>query len=271
MVILFRRLLIHNNLISIFCLQKIRKINLNKIIKTIFVFIIITTIIMARTKYYHVDEVAELLELTTDEVRSMLKRKELKGHKLGRRWLIDMDQPCFENLADANKSQKTDEKEVFIKYIKDAEHEEIFGRYLASVKKSLYIATCDFMNLTIEGEKLVDILNGMARRGIKVVVKCMNPHGNDQSNHDFELIKCDRCHMKLFVFDEKVLYMGSANITKAALGRNDLSRRAYNYEAGLLTNDVAFIKQAMSHFNMAAQRKECKDCKKKGCERYNSL
>lgn len=54
---------------------------------------------MARTKYYHADEVAELLCITIDEVRVMLKNKELKGHKLGRRWLIDMEQPCFEKLV----------------------------------------------------------------------------------------------------------------------------------------------------------------------------
>ena len=54
---------------------------------------------MARTKYYHADEVAELLGFTIDEVCVMLKNKELKGHKLGRRWLIDMEQPCFENLS----------------------------------------------------------------------------------------------------------------------------------------------------------------------------
>ena len=54
---------------------------------------------MTRTKYYHVDEVAELLGVSHNEVRDMLKRKELKGHKLGRRWLIDMQQSCFENLT----------------------------------------------------------------------------------------------------------------------------------------------------------------------------
>lgn len=57
---------------------------------------------MARTKYYHVDEVAELIGLTANEVRDMLKRNELKGHKLGRRWLINMDQPYFEYITCKN-------------------------------------------------------------------------------------------------------------------------------------------------------------------------
>lgn len=223
----------------------------------------------ARTKYYHADEVAELLGLSPNEVRDMLKRKELKGHKLGRRWLIDMNQPCFEHQQKNDNEEEPVKEKSFFKYIKDAEHEEVFRKYLDSVKKSLYIATCDFMNLTIDGEKLVDILNGMANRGIKVVVKCMDPHGNNHNLHDFELIECSRCHMKLFIFDERILYMGSANITSAAIGRNDLSRRAYNFEAGVLTNDTTFVKQALLHFSQVALLKECKACKKKSCEKYN--
>jgi excisionase family DNA binding protein len=53
---------------------------------------------MGRTKYYHVDEVAELIGVSANEVRDMLKRKELKGHKLGRRWLINMDQSYFDSI-----------------------------------------------------------------------------------------------------------------------------------------------------------------------------
>ena len=40
---------------------------------------------MARTKYYHTDEVAELLNISTDEVCNMLKNNELKGYKKGRK------------------------------------------------------------------------------------------------------------------------------------------------------------------------------------------
>ena len=75
-----------------------------------------------RTKYYHADEVAELLSITTDEVRGMLKRNELKGHKLGRRWLIDMKQPVFENIVSNHEEEKQGPS---FRYIKDAEHEEV--------------------------------------------------------------------------------------------------------------------------------------------------
>ena len=68
---------------------------------------------MARTQYYHADEVAELLGITIDEVRVMLKNKELKGHKLGRRWLIDMEQPCFEKLV-SNDSITKKQEPIFL-------------------------------------------------------------------------------------------------------------------------------------------------------------
>lgn len=54
---------------------------------------------MECTRYYNADEVAKLLGITLDDVRSMLKNKELKGHKLGRRWLLDMSQPIFEHIS----------------------------------------------------------------------------------------------------------------------------------------------------------------------------
>lgn len=220
---------------------------------------------MARTKYYHVDEVAELLNKTSDEIRFMLKNKDLKGHKLGRRWLIDMNQPLLNEIL--KKSENKEEKAIY-RYIIDSEHELFFREQLFSVKKSLYIATCDFKKVYFEGEELATILNRMANNGIKVVVKCMNPHGHNKVKQDFELIICDKCHMKLFIFDEETLYIGSANLTSAAIGRNTESRRAYNHEAGILTTDFTLIKQALNHFNLVAEQQECKTCKKKGCKQY---
>lgn len=219
---------------------------------------------MARTKYYHVDEVSELLRKTPDEIRSMLKSKELKGHKLGRRWLIEMNQ--FVPKDNLHQVNETVAELPSLTYIKDSDHEDLFLNYLNSVKKSLYIATCNFKNVYFNGEELATILNRLANKGIKVVVKCMKPHGHDKVKQDFELIVCDRNHMKLFIFDEKTLYIGSANLTGAAIGRTQNSRRAFNYEAGILTNEPNLIKQALEHFNQVGQKSECKACKKKGCK-----
>ena len=223
---------------------------------------------MARTKYYHADEVAELLCITVDEVRGMLKRNELKGHKNGRRWFINMDQPCFDAISSSSKAVET--PNTIYRFIKDSEHEEIIREYLFNVKKSLYISTGDFKNVYFDGEELASILNGIAKRGIKVVVKCMNPWGHDRIKQDFELVVCSKNHMKLFVFDEKILYIGSANLTNAAIARSDSSRKDCNHEAGILTTDTDLIKQALQHFNHVATKADCKACNKKICKTYRS-
>ena len=52
---------------------------------------------MARTKFLHVDEVVKILKFTKAEVYKRLGSGELKGHMQKRRWLINKDQPCFED------------------------------------------------------------------------------------------------------------------------------------------------------------------------------
>ena len=216
---------------------------------------------MVRTRYYHTDEVAELLNISVSEVCRMLKDKELKGYKKGRRWLVDMNQPIFEAI-----SAEEENVEPFFRYIKDSEHESIIREYLGSVKKSLYIATGNFkQRVEFDGMDLACILDEMARKGKKVVVKCMHPHGHEKERYKFKLVVCKRNHMKLFIFDEKALYIGSANLTGAAIGRNEDSRRAFNYEAGILTTDPAFIKQALQHFEQIGTEEECYNCKRKIC------
>ena len=53
---------------------------------------------MARTKFLHVDEVVEILKLTKAEVYQRLASGQLKGHMQKRRWLINRDQPCFDDF-----------------------------------------------------------------------------------------------------------------------------------------------------------------------------
>ena len=219
---------------------------------------------MTRTKYYHVDEVAELLGVSLNEVRDMLKRKELKGHKLGRRWLIDMQQSCFENLTLPTPPPIPEKQEPILRYIKDSEHEEVLREYLFSVKKSLYIATANFKNVFIDGDNLVSILNKMVYNGIRVTVICSKLHTKEKC--DFELIVCKRNHMKLFIFDKKVLYIGSANLTPAALARTSKSKKTNNHEAGILTNNMNLLLDSLLHFKKVYHEDDCETCKIKTCE-----
>lgn len=221
---------------------------------------------MARTKYYHADEAAELLGITIDEVRAMLSRKELKGHKLGRRWLVDMEQPIFQDkIAECSSKPML----PTIQYIRDSEHEEVMTKQLIKVKKSLYIATANFKNVHVKGETLVSILNKLVQKGVTVQVICARLQSSEDT--EFELIECPRNHMKLFIFDEQTMYIGSANLTPAALeDRSSKKTRTNNHEAGILTTDKAIIKQAIEHFSSARASDDCKTCKIKSCSFRNN-
>ena len=214
-----------------------------------------------RTKYYHADEVAELLGVTTDEVRGMLKRNELKGHKLGRRWLIDMKQPVLENIVSSHEEEE--KQEPSFRYIKDSDHEEVIYEKLHSVQSSLYIATANFKNVKFHGITLVSILNEMVSKGVKITIICSKLHVKE--TYDFEVVVCPRNHMKMFIFDEKYLYIGSANLTPAAIARNNKSSKTNNHEAGILTTDTHFIKQAIQHFKNVYHIKDCETCKIMNC------
>lgn len=60
---------------------------------------------MVRTKYFHVDEVVDILKLTKNEVYKRLGSGRLKGHMQGRRWLINKYQPSFDEY---NKKMEVD-------------------------------------------------------------------------------------------------------------------------------------------------------------------
>lgn len=120
-------------------------------------FSVLNEVNMGRTKYYHVDEVAELVGLSSNEVRDMLKRKELKGHKLGRRWLIDMNQPYFNNTTCIEKQEQTSE------HILDKERKSANKRYIFDKQAEKAIKFVD------DGESL--FITGKAGTGKTTLLK----------------------------------------------------------------------------------------------------
>lgn len=63
----------------------------------------------------------------------------------------------------------------------------------------------------------------------------------------FELRCNEQNHMKLFVFDDEYVYIGSANITDAAIGKRANGRR--NHEAGMLMWGDEMIEAPLRHFD----------------------
>lgn len=159
-------------------------------------------------------------------------------------------------------------------YIADIAHyNEVLAR-VASVKYLLVIGTADIKDLYVKvgatSEPFLAVLDKLVRRGVEVrLLHAKEPGPNFRADFDKypALIKklqrklCPRVHFKMMVFDCKVAYIGSANLTGAGIGMKSDGKR--NFEAGILTDDLALVDAAADHFNAVWTGEYCKDCKRK--------
>ena len=131
------------------------------------------------------------------------------------------------------------------------------------MKHSLKIATANLKNFSVsietdEGDKklrLCDFFLSLVERGVHVQIVCMKPFGFYNysmencpqllDNPLFELRYNGRNHMKIFIFDDECAYFGSANITKAALGKR--ASGCGNHEVGLLVSG-SMMQEPLRHF-----------------------
>ena len=138
---------------------------------------------------------------------------------------------------------------------------------MTEVRHSLKIATGDLknFNVTIErdgGEekfRLCDFFLSLVERDVQIQVVCMKPFGfylyakencPQLLEHPlFELRHNGHNHMKVFIFGDECAYIGSANITSAAIGKRASGNR--NHEAGMLVWGESMIQAPLRHFEKA--------------------
>lgn len=227
---------------------------------------------MARKNHYIVSEVAAILGSDPEYVRTLLREKKIKGHKCAsNKWLIPKDQEeVFDTykLTDDDEAvvteQDNDPKEPFVRYIADEKHyTEVFAR-MNKVKHSLKLTSANLKKFDVYFEKdakedpikFGDFLLILLNRGVKVQIVCMNPFGffdycreNLPSlivHPGLDLRQNDSIHMKVFIFDDECAYIGSANLTGAAIGRRSKNKR--NHEAGILVQNNDVFESASAHF-----------------------
>jgi len=178
-----------------------------------------------------------------------------------------------------------------------AHYKEVLSRVL-HVKESLWIGTADIKDLYIEdgktnnvsskrGQKelvlsaerekgratlkpFLEVLAKLIKKGVAVrLIHAKEPGPNFREDFDrfpilydgLERVLCPRVHFKMMVFDGKVAYIGSANLTGAGIGMKADGTR--NFEAGILTDEPEIVEQAMNQFDEVWIGKHCKTCKRK--------
>ena len=159
-------------------------------------------------------------------------------------------------------------------YISNSTHyKEVLSRVL-HVKDSLWIGTADIKDLYIEEGKtkkpFLDVLAKLIKNGVAVrLIHAKEPGPNFREDFDrfpilydgLERVLCPRVHFKMMVFDGKEAYIGSANLTGAGIGMKTDNKR--NFEAGILTDELEIVEQAMNQFDEVWIGKHCKSCKRR--------
>ena len=152
-------------------------------------------------------------------------------------------------------------------------YKEVLSRVL-SVKHMLWIGTADIKDLYVEVGKekmpFLALIAQLIRRGVEIrLIHAKESGQNIREDFDMypvlydrlERVLCPRVHFKMLVFDGKEVYIGSANLTGAGIGMKAETTR--NFEAGILTDDLEIVEQAMNQFDEVWIGKHCKSCKRR--------
>ncbi|MDD5951378.1 MAG: phospholipase D family protein [Bacteroidales bacterium] len=155
----------------------------------------------------------------------------------------------------------------------DAHYREVVSR-MAGVKRELWIGTADVKDLYIKRGKesvpLLALLAKLLERGVNVrLIHAKEPGAAFRDDFDkypilasaLERVLCPRVHFKLMIMDLKTAYIGSANLTGAALGMKSQDRR--NFEAGILTTDPQLVSRAVEQFDAVWMGRPCQTCKRR--------
>lgn len=219
-------------------------------------------------KYIGTKDVARLTGLTIEEVYDLIHKGTLPAHKAPKSGWRILYQAVVDFGLIKEKDKPVIEKPQIksgISFVVDEEHYTQVFKRMTEVKRSLKIATGDLKNFNVhvdtknsnETLRICDFFLFLVERGVHVQVVCMKPFGfylytkencpQLLENPLFELRYNEHNHMKLFIFDNESAYIGSANITSAAIGKRANKKR--NHEAGMLLQGASVLDIPLRQFN----------------------
>ena len=155
----------------------------------------------------------------------------------------------------------------------DAHYDQVIER-IKDVKKTLWIGTADIKDLYVKDGRvtkpLLEVLSDLVKKGVAIrLIHAKEPGPAFRQDFDkypaliegMERVLCPRVHFKIIIFDLKMAYVGSANLTGAGIGMKGENTR--NFEAGILSTNKDFVKNAAEQFDSVWMGSFCKSCKRK--------
>ena len=239
---------------------------------------------MMNRKYLKTTEVTELTKRPYYEILSLVNTGVLPGYKTRRgRWLLKVGavEEYFgiqiNNPAEMDDKLDTTSETRLI--INDSHYQEIIER-ICVAKSSIKIMTGDFKRFNLkptkkqgkdykDGKPFIKHLMEKAVDGVSVQIICSKPspffmdewmeyYRQMKNPKLFEFKFCIRNHSKVVIIDDKLVYVGSANVTPAGLGQGIFTPG--NFEAGILTENQDLVSSVIALFSEIWSSKSCINC-----------
>lgn len=153
------------------------------------------------------------------------------------------------------------------RFITNEEHYDEVVKRICEAKSSIKIMTANFKRFRLkptakqgvnytDGTPFIEYLMNKAAKGVSVQIVCSMPSASFTEEWQecyqqmgepelFEYMISDRNHAKIYIVDDKIAYIGSANVTKAGIRQLD----GGNFEAGILTENPELVSQVRDFFD----------------------
>ena len=210
-------------------------------------------------------EVVALTGCAYGDVLELIKTGVLQGHKNRRgHWRLNVD--SVEKHFGIKINNDVQEKTTRL-IINDSHYDEVVKR-ICNAKSSIKMMTANFKRFRLkptakqgvyynDGTPFIEYLMNKAVHGVAVQIICSNPSDSFTKEWQeyyqqmgnpvlFEYKFSDRNHAKVYIIDDEIAYIGSANVTKAGIRQLTPG----NYEAGILTDDPELVSSVKEFFSM---------------------
>lgn len=165
---------------------------------------------------------------------------------------------------------------TMIKFISDIEiFEEVMCKMVPDARRSVWIGTSDLKDLYIPKGRtraipFLQVMSEMIKNGIALrLIHAKEPGPNFRKDFDrfpnlisgLERMLCPRIHFKTVIVDQRIAYLGSANLTGAGMGAKASTTR--NFENGIVTDDRPIVNKLIEQFDTLWMGQNCDKCKRK--------
>ena len=243
-------------------------------------------------KYINTKEAAELTGQPYEEIVRLARTGVLPSHKTRRghyRLNADAVEKCFGIQINKSKVviEETEEQTQCLsetRLITENFYQEVIER-ACKAKSSIKIMTADFNLFRLkptasqgkkykDGTPFLEFLMKKSKTGVSVQIISAETSSWFQgeveraycgkAGKEFSVCFCIRNHAKVVIIDDKVAYIGSANMTRAGLGQPYVSPG--NFEVGFITEIPEIINSLNDLFSRIEMHEFCEGChRRKDC------